>query len=93
MRDHGVSAEFVKEVRGAGLKATAEDLSRLRDHGVSSSFIAEIQKAGFTDLSVQDLTRLRDHGVDADYLKLHGKGRTIEQVIRMHDRGGENDVL
>jgi len=93
MRDHGVSAEFVKGVRGAGLKATAEDLSRLRDHGVSADFIAEVQKAGFTNLTVSDLTRLRDHGVDAGYLKLHGKGRTIEQVIRMHDRGGENDVL
>jgi hypothetical protein len=93
MRDHGVSAEFVKEVRGAGLKADAAELSRLRDHGVSGNFIAEVQKAGFTNLTVQDLTRLRDHGVDAGYLKLHGKGRTIEQVIRMHDTGGENDVL
>jgi hypothetical protein len=93
LRDHGVSAEFVKEVRGAGLKATAEDLSRLRDHGVSAEFIAEVQKSGFSNLTINDLTRLRDHGVDAAYLKLHGKGRSIEEVIRMHDRGGENDVL
>jgi len=93
LRDHGVSSEFVKQVRGAGLKADAQELSTLRDHGVSAEFIAEVQKAGFTNLSVHDLTRLRDHGVDAGYLKLHGKGRTIEQVIRMHDTGGENDVL
>jgi hypothetical protein len=93
LRDHGVSAEFVKEVRGAGLNATAEDLSRLRDHGVSSEFISEVRKAGFSNLTVHDLTRLRDHGVDAGYLKLHGKGRSIDQVIHMHDTGGENDVL
>ena len=83
----------MKEVRGAGLKVDASELSRLRDHGVSGDFIAEVTKAGFTNLTVQDLTRLRDHGVDAGYLKLHGKGRTIEQVIRLHDTGGENDVL
>lgn len=93
LRDHGVSAEFVKEVKGAGLNATAEDLSRLRDHGVSAEFIAEVQKSGFTNLTVHDLTKLRDHGVDAGYLKLHGKGRTIDEIVRMHDRGGENDVL
>jgi len=93
LRDHGVSAEFVKEVKGAGLQATAQDLSTLRDHGVSGDFIAEVLKAGFANLSVHDLTRLRDHGVDAGYLKLHGKGRSIDQVIHMHDTGGENDVL
>jgi hypothetical protein len=93
MRDHGVSGGFIAEVRGAGLNASPEELERLRDHGVSADFIAEVRKAGFTNLTVHDLTKLRDHGVDASYLKLHGKGRTIEQVIRMHDTGGENDVL
>jgi hypothetical protein len=93
LRDHGVSAEFVKEVRGAGLKADVEDFSRLRDHGVTSEFIAQVMKSGFSNITVNDLTRLRDHGVDAGYLKLHGKGRSVDDVIRMHDRGGENDVL
>ena len=93
LRDHGVSADFVAAVKKAGLDASASDLARLRDHGVSADFIADVRAAGFNDLSVNDLTRLRDHGVDAQYLKQHGKGRSINDIIRMHDRGGENEVL
>lgn len=93
LRDHGVSPDFIAEIKSAGLNASPEELSKLRDHGVSADFVSEVRKAGFTNVTVHDLTRLRDHGVDAGYLKAHGKGRTIEQVIRMHDHGGENDVL
>ena len=93
LRDHGVSGEFIAAVKGAGMNVNAEDLERLRDHGVSAEFIAEVRSAGFTNLTAHDLTKLRDHGVSASYLKLHGKGRTLEEIIRLHDTGGENDVL
>lgn len=93
MRDHGVDPEFIVAVRKAGLMASASEMARMRDHGVSANFIAETRAAGFTNLSPSDLMKLRDHGVDADYLKRHGKDRSIEDVIRMHDRGGESETL
>ncbi len=93
LRDHGVSPDFVVAVRKAGLTASAGELARLRDHGVSADFITEVRAAGFTTLTTSDLTKLRDHGVDVDYLKRHGKGLSINEIIRMHDHGGENEVL
>ncbi|HEY0565631.1 MAG TPA: hypothetical protein VGC88_08615 [Terriglobales bacterium] len=87
LRDHGVSPDFVIAVEKSGLKADAEELIRLRDHGVSADFIADVQKAGLTDLSPEDVAKLRDHGVSADFIRQYGKGRSVSELIRMHDMG------
>jgi hypothetical protein len=38
-------------------------------------------------LSAESYIDLANHGVTADYLKEFGKGRSISEVIRMHDSG------
>jgi hypothetical protein len=45
-------------------------------------------KSQVPSVTAEQLVRLQDHGVSASYLQSNIKGRTIEEVIRMHDRGG-----
>src|SRR5947209_13997705 len=87
LRDHGVDPSFVKAVHDSGLNATTEELVRLRDHGVDSGFISQVRAAGFKDLSPESFIELRDHGVGVDYLKQFGTGRSVHEVVRMHDTG------
>ena len=77
----------MKAVHDSGLNATTEELVRLRDHGVDSGFISQVRAAGFKDLSPESFIELRDHGVGVDYLKQFGTGRSVHEVVRMHDTG------
>jgi hypothetical protein len=87
LRDHGVDAEYVRAIRASGMSVSTEELIRLRDHGVSSTFISDVRAAGFKDLSAESYIDLANHGVSAEYLKQFGRGRSISEVIRMHDTG------
>jgi hypothetical protein len=87
LRDHGVNPEFVSAVKKTGITLSADDLVRLRDHGVNSDYISQIHEAGFKDVTPEEFVRLRDHGVNAEYIRQYGSGHSVEEVIRMHDRG------
>ena len=92
IRDHGISARYVGELKGYGLTGVpAEELVALRDHGVSTSFLSGLKDAGYTDLKPHDLTLLRDHGVSSSYvaeLKSEGYGRlATEDLVKLRDHG------
>jgi len=64
-KDHGVTPEFVQEIRGMGLSVTGlEQYIRLRDHGVKGDF-ARVEVRGLRQVSAEELVRVRDHGVTA----------------------------
>jgi len=87
LRDHGVSASFIEDVRAHGYKnLSVDDLVKMRDHGVSAQYISEVRST-FPDASVQDLIRLRDHGVSTTFLRQYKDGRSIDEIIRLRDRG------
>jgi hypothetical protein len=54
---------------------------------VNSDYISQVHEAGFKDVSPEEFVRLRDHGVNAEYIRQYGSGHSVEEVIRMHDRG------
>ena len=87
LRDHGVSAEYAAGIKKSGLQADVEDLMRMRDHGVSVDFVNDVRAAGIVSVTPEQLWRLRDHGVSATFIRDHGKGRSVDEIIRMHDRG------
>lgn len=91
VRDHGVGSEFIKELRREGYDSlTLEQLIRTRDHGVTVGFIRELRDLGYSHLPLDQLVRLRDHGVNPDFIrrvKSGGNSPTVEELIRMRDRG------
>lgn len=85
-----VSLEFVRNVKSAGLEASASDLLDLRSHGLSAQDIREAQTAGFHNLSARDLIEMKDHGVQSDFLrglKDAGYAVPVKEVVAMRDHG------
>ena len=97
-KDHGVTPEFVQEIKGMGLTVTGLDqYIRLRDHGVKGDFAKELKAAGYDKLSAEELVRVRDHGVTALYVRdLAAQGVKdvpLEDLIRMKDHGVSADYI
>ncbi len=90
LRDHGVTPEFAKEMSALGFKnLEPSDLTRMRDHGVNAEFVREVREARpGENISPGELIRLKDHGVSASLIREH-KDMSLDEVIRMRDRGGD----
>jgi hypothetical protein len=63
MRIHGVTPEFVRELKELGYGGLERrQLVRMRIHGVDPAFIREVHKAGFKDLTPDELVDFSIHG-------------------------------
>jgi hypothetical protein len=89
-RDHGVSADFSREMREFGMQLSLDELIRARDHGVSADYVRAMRNAGYK-LSHEELIRTRDHGVSVDFMKrmteLGYADLPIAEYVRMRDHG------
>lgn len=69
----GVSPNYIRELRAAGLpRASADELMGLRALGVSGDFVRELTAAGMTDLSIDDVMELRAVGVTGSEPRVFG---------------------
>jgi hypothetical protein len=92
LADHGVNTEFINGFKRIGISGLGpEDYVRLCDHGVTPDFAASVKKVE-PNVTPEQLVRMRDHGVTASYLQSHRNGRSIDEVIRLHDMGGEDEA-
>ena len=70
MKDHGVNASFIKELKELGNQnlqnLPTDQLIRLKDHGVSASFIRKMHEKGYTNLPVDEYIRMKDRGERED---------------------------
>jgi hypothetical protein len=94
-RDHGVTADYAREMTAIGGKLSLEDLVRTRDHGVTTAYAKAMRDAGY-QLGIEDLVRARDHGVTTDYVKAMreaGHKVEIEDLVRARDHGVTADYI
>ena len=94
LRDHGVSADYVRAVRQEGFtNLSAPNISELRDHGVDAKYLKAIKTAD-PNLSIDAIDSLYDHGVKPDYYKAMRSTApqlSIEQIDSLFDHGVEPD--
>jgi hypothetical protein len=97
LREDGVTATFISNVRSLGYsELTLDEARSLARADASSTFIAMMIELGY-DLSVEELVQLRDAGVTAFYTSnVHDLGYrdvTPEQLIRMQNIGVSTDLI
>lgn len=89
--DHGVTADYVREMRSAGFQVSHEELVRARDHGVTADFLKRMRDVGYDKLPLDEYIRMRDHGVTPDYVQsmreLGYTNLTASELVRMRDHG------
>ncbi len=89
--EHGVTPEYVAELKQLGYSVSLEQAIRLVDHGVSAGFIREIQKEGYAQITLDRAVELIDHGVSADFIhqvKAEGfPNLTLNEAVRLIDHG------
>jgi beta-lactamase regulating signal transducer with metallopeptidase domain len=89
--EHGVTPEYVAELKQLGYTVSLEQAIRLVDHGVSADFIRDIQKEGYAPISLDMAVELIDHGVSADFIhqvKAEGfPNLSLKEVVRLVDHG------
>jgi beta-lactamase regulating signal transducer with metallopeptidase domain len=90
-RDHGVTPEYVEELKQLGYTVSLEQAIRLKDHGVSADFIRDIQKEGYSQISLDKAVELIDHGVTPEFIhqvKAEGfPNLTLSEAVKLVDHG------
>ncbi|HEV2355883.1 MAG TPA: M56 family metallopeptidase [Puia sp.] len=93
--EHGVTTEFIDELKNMGYTVSLEQAVRLVDHGVSLSFIQRVRALGFPDLTLDQAVTLIDHGVTADFIekwkKKTGSKLELRDYIKLQDAGVQSD--
>lgn len=92
----GVSLDFARGVRDAGLHATTGQLIDLRIHGVTLDYVRETREAGYRNLSVQDYIDMRIHGVDSAFLrdlKTFGYNLSPKDAIELRIHGVTSEFI
>jgi hypothetical protein len=99
MRIHGVSTEFIREVREAfGRPVTVQELVQMRIHGTSVEFVRAMQDVFGDDLTIGDLTQMRIHGTSTEFVRgmidlFPDETITIHDVTQMRIHGASTEFV
>ncbi|MGD8817446.1 MAG: M56 family metallopeptidase [Acidobacteriota bacterium] len=99
MRIHGVSTDFIEEVRAAfGRSVTVRDLVQMRIHGATPEFVRGLQELfDPDDVTIQEVTNLRIHGASLDYIRAMrdelGGDITPRDITNMRIHGATPDYV
>ncbi|HEY7392925.1 MAG TPA: M56 family metallopeptidase [Bryobacteraceae bacterium] len=91
LKIHGVSGEYIRQMRAAGFQLTADQLVSFRIHGVTSEFVSQLHQAGFQNLKPDDVISLRIHGADPAWIRqiqsLGFSDLSIDKIVQLRIHG------
>jgi hypothetical protein len=65
LHDNGVSAEFPKQLKAAGLsRVSTRDMINMWQNGVNGDYIVRLEASGMKGLTPEQIIKLKQHGVD-----------------------------
>jgi len=72
---HGVSLDYIVDIRESGYDVSLRELVKFRIHGVDVEYVNEMAELGYDHVSADELVKWRIHGVDPEYVhEMHEHG-------------------
>jgi beta-lactamase regulating signal transducer with metallopeptidase domain len=67
LRIHGVTPEYIAEIRALVPDASIKQISTMKIHGVTAAFVNDVRRT-FPTATLRDVTNMRIHGVTSAYI-------------------------
>jgi beta-lactamase regulating signal transducer with metallopeptidase domain len=87
LKIHGVTPDYIRELRAAGVDAGAPEIVALKIHEVTPEYVRGLAAAGFANLHVHDYLAAKIQGVTPEFIqgiRSHGfKDLTLHQLIAL----------
>jgi len=96
MMMNGLTLEYARTVKEAGLTASLAELEELRNSGLSLEFIRDVRLEGYRDLTAREFIDLRNQGVATGFLRsLKEAGYTLSphEMVELHNFGVDGRFL
>jgi beta-lactamase regulating signal transducer with metallopeptidase domain len=68
LKTHGVTADYVRGIRDAGLEPDVDEILAMKIHGVTPEYVAEVSALGI-DFELDDVLAMRIHGITPEYIE------------------------
>ncbi|HET6253425.1 MAG TPA: M56 family metallopeptidase [Puia sp.] len=95
--DHGVTPEFLAELKRLGYTANLDMAIKLMDHGVSIDFLQSLKKEGYGLIRLEKAIKLMDHGVSVEFIqRIRAAGfpnLTLDEAVTLVDHGVSSDFI
>jgi beta-lactamase regulating signal transducer with metallopeptidase domain len=87
LKIHGVTPDYIRELRAAGIEASSPELVSLKIHEVTPEYVRGLAAAGLGNLHVRDYLAAKIQGITPEYIqgiRSHGfKDLTLRQLIAL----------
>jgi beta-lactamase regulating signal transducer with metallopeptidase domain len=91
LKIHGVTPDYIRELRSAGIEATSPELVSLKIHGVTPEYVRGLVAAGLGNLPVHDYLAAKIQGLTPEFVQSirgHGfKDLSLRQLIALKMAG------
>ena len=87
LKIHGITPDYIRELRAAGIEASNPELVALKIHQVTPEYVRGLTAAGLTNLHVRDYLAAKIQGITPEFIqgiRSHGfKDLTLRQLIAL----------
>jgi hypothetical protein len=87
LKIHGVTPDYIRELRAVGIEANSPELVALKIHEVTPEYIRGLAAAGLGNLHVHDYLAAKIQGITPEFvqgIRSHGfKDLTLRQLIAL----------